>query len=428
MTGEPSRKLIASLYAANTLESFWQPLLQPRISSEEWAAAMRATISGLPQYQGVAGLAAESVIAAILGETLSGDDPWRLSASKQLYYKIKPLLPRQLGILLRQRYRQRQEHDGFLGWPVEDGYVRLLYGCFANALRRRGLHAAPYLSFWPRGRRFALVLTHDVERADGLAFVETVASLEERLGFRSVFNFVPERYAIDAGFLAALRQRGFEIGVHGLKHDGKLFASRSVFTRRAARINHYLHAWGAVGFRAPYMHRHPQWLQALDVQYDLSFFDTDPYEPQPGGVSSIWPFLLGTFVELPYTLVQDHTLMAILGERSPRLWLEKVDFIERWKGMALVNTHPDYLQAPGGLALYEHFLQALKEREYYWHALPREVAAWWRQRAQFQAACQGGQWNLRQLPGAASVTFTAPEPEQIASAEPRDGAVPASRR
>ncbi|HLZ60631.1 MAG TPA: hypothetical protein VKR06_27105, partial [Ktedonosporobacter sp.] len=262
----------------------------------------------------------------------------------------------------------------------------------------------------------------------GMAFVETIARLEERLGFRSVFNFVPERYPIDPEFLTALQQRGFEIGVHGLKHDGKLFSSWPVFEQRAAKINHYLHTWGAMGFRAPYMHRHPEWLQALDVEYDLSFFDTDPYEPQPGGVRSIWPFLLGAFVELPYTLAQDHTLMVILGERTPRLWLEKVDFIERWRGMALVNTHPDYLQAPGGLALYERFLHALKEREQCWHALPREVARWWRKRTQFQADCQDGQWNLCQLPDATIATFSEPDLAPGASVASAYGATTASKR
>ena len=78
--------------------------------------------------------------------------------------------------------------------------------------------------------------------------------------------------------------------------------------------------------------RNPEWMQALEIEYDLSFFDADPYEPMPGGTMSIWPFILGRFVELPYTLIQDHTLTAVLGETTPRLWLEKVDFIERYRG------------------------------------------------------------------------------------------------
>jgi len=287
-----------------------------------------------------------------------------------------------------------------LGWPIEDRYVRFQFHCAAQVLGQRGLTSAPYVNFWPQGHRFALVLTHDIEGERGLAFVEKVADLEERLGFRSVFNFVPERYPVDPSLLSALRQRGFEIGVHGLNHDGKLFSSKQVFEQRATKINRYLREWEAVGFRAPYTHRNPEWMEALKIDYDLSFFDTDPYEPIPGGTMSIWPFLLGSFVELPYTLCQDHTLMIVLGEYSPRLWLDKVDFVERWQGMALVNTHPDYLREQGRLAIYEEFLRAVKDRGNYWPALPYSVARWWRQRAQFQAQCRNGQWDLCGLPGA----------------------------
>jgi hypothetical protein len=127
--------------------------------------------------------------------------------------------------------------------------------------------------------------------------------------------------------------------------------------------------------------RNPEWLQVLRIEYDLAFFDRDPYEPMPGGTMSIWPFILGRFVELPYTLMQDCTLTTILGETTPRLWLEKVDFIERYCGMVLVNTHPDYLSDPVTWKIYTDFLEAMRRRGGgYWHALPREVARWWRVR------------------------------------------------
>lgn len=122
-------------------------------------------------------------------------------------------------------------------------------------------------------------------------------------------------------------------------------------------------------------------MQALEIEYDLSFFDTDPYEPIPGGTMSIWPFEMGRFVELPYTLVQDYTLTTILGEVTPRIWLQKVDFIERYYGMALVNTHPDYLAGAVTWTVYAEFLQAMRRREGYWHILPRDVARWWRARS-----------------------------------------------
>ena len=72
-------------------------------------------------------------------------------------------------------------------------------------------------------------------------------------------------------------------------------------------------------------------MNAPEIEYDLSFFDTDPFEPLPGGTMSIWPFAIGRFLERHYALPQDFTLTALPGETTPRLWLEKVDFIERFR-------------------------------------------------------------------------------------------------
>jgi hypothetical protein len=225
------------------------------------------------------------------------------------------------------------------------------------------------------------VLTHDIESNDGQRFVRAVADLEEGLGFRSSFNFVPEGYRIDMNLVDELRKRGFEIGVHGLTHDGRLFNSRDRFERAAKRINTYLKDLGAVGFRAPLTIRNPEWMQALNIEYDLSFFDTDPFEPISGGTMSIWPFFLGHFVELPYTLVQDYTLTDVLKEQTPDLWFKKIDFIIRHHGMALTNSHPDYLKVPARFQIYAGFLQTMREKSDYWHALPRDVAHWWRERS-----------------------------------------------
>jgi hypothetical protein len=235
--------------------------------------------------------------------------------------------------------------------------------------------------FWPGGQRFAFVITHDIETEEGQAHARMVANLDESFGFRSLFNFVPERYPLDHRLIEDLRQRGFEIGIHGLKHDGKLFSSYAEFLRRADRINAHLRELKAIGFRSPLMMRNPEWMQALEVEYDLSFFDTDPYEPIPGGTMSIWPFFVGRFVELPFTLVEDFTLFSTLGERTANLWLQKVDYVERFYGMVLLNAHPDYLSTPVCRGIYEQFLHAMQTRGGYWHALPCEVATWWRRRA-----------------------------------------------
>ncbi|NLF79482.1 MAG: hypothetical protein GX573_27635 [Chloroflexi bacterium] len=367
---------MAHLWSSNTPAQFWR--LQPDPLPEAWTAAVTAAAPVLGLPTGARDL--DTLLALSLGEGQFGPDHWRLSWARRWYYRLKPLLPRQLTRPLR-RIAGRRDRQAFpLGWPVEDHYARFLWAVLHNVLRESGQQEVSFIHFWPHGRQFALVLTHDIETAAGQSFAGAIADLDEQNGFRSLFNFVPERYPLDCGLIDDLRARGFEIGVHGLTHDGRLFSSRAEFDRRAVRINRYLDAFGAHGFRSPCTLRHPDWMQDLAIDYDLSFFDTDPYEPISGGVMTIWPFRMGRFLELPYTLAQDFTLVTLLGQRTPELWQLKVAFIREFGGMALANTHPDYLRSPATWDVYARFLADMREQGGWWHALPCEVARWWNDR------------------------------------------------
>jgi peptidoglycan/xylan/chitin deacetylase (PgdA/CDA1 family) len=366
-----------NLWSTNQPRSFWQ--CQPDLSDEIWNEAIRLALPGLGLPDAPEDI--DSLLEVTLGEGQFGPGHWTLSRARRVYYFLKPLLPRYLTRFLRQSIQQGQKRDFELSWPIEDRYPRFQFNVLDNLLELTGQHCVQYCPLWPEGKSFALVLTHDIECNEGQKSVSRIADLEESLGFHSSFNFVPEGYPVDMGLVKELRQRGFEIGIHGLRHDGKLFDSKAKYLCCAEKINHYLDEFDAVGFRAPLTIRNPEWLQALNIEYDLSFFDTDPFEPIPGGTMSIWPFFIGHFIELPYTLVQDYTLTAVLGESTPRLWLEKVDFIEKYHGMALVNSHPDYLKSPSTLKIYSDFLTAMKCRSGFWHALPREIAQWWKNRA-----------------------------------------------
>jgi peptidoglycan/xylan/chitin deacetylase (PgdA/CDA1 family) len=366
-----------NLWTANHPRHVWQ--CEPDLSDKSWQTAL---INALPALELTdVPPDTDALLALTLGEARFGPGHWTLSFPKRMYYLLKPVLPRALTRVLRQVYSQTEKPKQDIRWPLDPRYVNFLWETMKQLLCLVPQRELTIKSFWPQGASYALVLTHDIESNEGQKFVRAVADLEERLGFRSSFNFVPEGYPIDMDLVAELRRRGFEIGIHGLTHDGKLFNSHAKFEQCAERINGYLKDLGAVGFRAPLTIRHPEWMQALDLEYELSFFDTDPFEPIPGGTMSIWPFFLGRFVELPYTLVQDYTLTDVLNEETPNLWLEKVRFIRQYHGMALLNSHPDYLQAPSRFNIYSKFLHALREKQDYWHALPREAATWWRQRA-----------------------------------------------
>lgn len=310
-----------------------------------------------------------------------------LSRTFQIYYRLRPLIP----IALRQYLQKLRGHTVDDEWYVPADFICSLARSVAGKPAE-----IPIIHPWPDGERFCFVLTHDVETSDGLRHVLRVAQIEEELGFRSSWNFVPYKYDVDPGLIADLKSRSFEIGIHGYNHDGRLYASKRVFDRRVAAINEALDKYGAVGFRSPMVHRNLQWLQALNIEYDASCFDVDPFQAAPGGVGSIWPFVAGKFIELPYTLPQDHTLFMMLRQRDCRIWERKLDFIVRNHGMALMLTHPGYLACGRNLELYRDFLERVRDGGGYWHALPKDVAAWWKQRAKSELVTDGGgQWRVR---------------------------------
>ncbi len=297
------------------------------------------------------------------------------------YYRTRPYIPRFLQLFLRRRYARIQSaHIRFPAWPIEPKVVQLVEDCLKRVLETTGNPALHRLAPWPEGKRFSFVITHDVESIEGLRYAPTLAALEEKYGFVSSWNLVPELYPIDWKIVTELKSAGGEIGIHGLKHDGREFENRAIFEKRLGKIRQYAHQWGACGFRSPSTLRNADWMPELGFDYDCSFHDSDPYEPQPGGCCSIWPFFIKDLVELPITLPQDHTLFEILGHRDISLWITKADWIERHSGMVLIDVHPDYMLRPERLSLYEAFLAHMKDKPDLWHALPRDLAQWWRQR------------------------------------------------
>jgi peptidoglycan/xylan/chitin deacetylase (PgdA/CDA1 family) len=307
----------------------------------------------------------------------AGQDRGRLL---DLYYQVRPLMPRSIQLALRRGYSRIQRKQPFPAWPVEPILVDLANQELTRILEARPGLSFPMVSYWPAGKEAAIVLTHDVETAVGVANIVRVREVERKYGLVSSWNFVPERYWFDHVLLREITDEGCELGVHGLYHDGRLFSSLEVFNERRPHINRYLRDWGSVGFRSPALHRRVEWLPLIEAEYDSSFPDTDPFEPQPGGCCSIFPFELGRMIELPVTMPQDHTLFEILGQKDISVWKQKAEWIISNHGMVLVLVHPDYMVKPENLARYEELLAYLAGRSDCWYALPRDVARWWRKR------------------------------------------------
>jgi hypothetical protein len=323
------------------------------------------------------------------------DDDGR-SRLMEAYYGLKPLLPRRLQIALRRVYSKHQVAARFPRWPIEPVLVERRQAKLRRAVERRG-GPVPLVADWPGGAGFAAVLTHDVEGAKGVARAETVIAIERRHGFVSSWNFVAEWYPIPPGLLDAVRAAGCEVGLHSVKHDGKLFKDRASFEAELPAIHRYLEEWEADGFRSPATHRHAAWMPELGARYDSSFPDTDPFEPQGGGCCSILPYFLGDLVELPITMVQDHTLWEILGFDTIHPWTRKSDWIAASGGLINLIVHPDYLDTPARLRMYEEYLDYLAglcDLHDGWAALPREVAEWWRLRDRLRCVETGGRARI----------------------------------
>jgi len=303
----------------------------------------------------------------------------------RVFYTIKPLIPRRLQIFLRRKIvsykRKKYRHI----WPIDS-----IAGKPPDGWQG-----------WPGSKKFALVLSHDVDTQKGHDKCYQLMDIEESLGFRSCFNIVPEKYRISRSLIYDLKNRGFEVGVHGLNHDGKLFFSQKIFNQGANRINHYLQKWGSTNFTSPSMLCNLNWMHALKITHSTSTFDTDPFEPQQNPVRRIFPLwkknnvaspggLSKGYVELPYTLPQDFTLFILMKEKNIHIWKKKLDWIAQKGGMALFISHPDYMnfneQKNGNeeysIELYKKFLEYIKSKykDQYWHVLPKEIANFWKQR------------------------------------------------
>lgn len=299
-------------------------------------------------------------------------------AIRTVYYQLKPFIPRFLQIWLRSQVALRKRLAYSSVWPIFEQAAKPPTGW----------------SGWPGQKRFALGLMHDVESEVGQQKCSKLMRLERDNGFRSSFNFVPERYEVLPNVRNMLTSHGFEVGVQGLNHDGKLYQSKKIFLKRARKINNYLKDWNAVGFCSPASHHNLDWTHYLNIEYDCSTFDADPFEAQTDGIQTIFPFWVSGnsgqkgYVELPYTLPQDFTLFILLKEKGIDIWKRKLDWIAGKGGLALVITHPDYMnfdRSKPGFEEYpvDYYLQFLNYVEItydgqYWHALPREIASFYK--------------------------------------------------
>ena len=317
---------------------------------------------------------------------------------RNIYYSLRRWMPVSVRRHLQRAYFRGWNRLRFPQWPVDRTVDTILENSLILCMRAKGISSVPFVWFWPESAQSCVMMTHDVETSTGVDFCRELMELDDSFEIKSSFQIVPEdRYAVSDEFLIEFRNRGFEVNLQDLNHDGDLFRDREKFLRRADRINEYLRQFGAKGFRSAIMYRNAEWLGAIEASYDMSFPSVAHLEPQRGGCCTMMPYFIGRIVELPLTTIQDYSLHHILGESSINIWKQQIELLREKNGLISFIVHPDYLTGEREVALYKSLLTHLRElraKNNLWFALPGEIDEWWRARNQMELVVRNGKWRI----------------------------------
>lgn len=340
------------------------------------------------------------VINNLRCETYAENWQHRLPASAlaRIYYLLRPFLPIHVRKRLQGFHFRGWNRLKFPNWPVDCSVDNIFGELLLLSLKASRADRIPFIWFWPKGATSCAIMTHDVETAFGAACCQDLMDIDDSFGIKASFQVIPEQcYNVTSEFLTSIRDRGFEVVIHDLNHDGHGYRDHKQFLARAEKINSYGAAFGAKGFRAASLYRKQLWYDALTFAYDMSVPNVAHLNPQRGGCCTVMPYFLGNILELPVTTTQDYTLFHILGDYSIDLWKKQMEIIMEKHGLISLVVHPEYTVEPQQRCIYEGllgFLSCLEEAKGLWITTPGEVNRWWRQRAEMKLVPGSNGWYI----------------------------------
>jgi len=261
----------------------------------------------------------------------------------------------------------------------------------AGLLRLAATRPAPGFPTWPietaiderpsgidyAGKSFALLLTHDVDSRAELDLIEPIRRFERELGVVSSWGFVPDVSWPSDRVPAALEEEGCQVYWHDLAHDAQLpWTTPEEVRLRIATID-ATSTWARriTTFRSGQLLMSPSLLSVLSERFaiDLSIPDSERGGPYGtvAGCGSVVPFRIGPLLELPMTMPQDYYLARVFGLK-PRaiydVWSAKLDHIARMGGVAVLNSHPVWINPVAGeaarmWAMYQRFVDVAVARD-----------------------------------------------------------------
>lgn len=316
--------------------------------------------------------------------------------SNRLFYRFLPiqyhLIPgririyiKKLSVLIEKKVVNK-ERLKFPSWPIEASVETIKYIYF-SCQRLLGNQDLTLLPYWPENKKFAVILSHDIDTNEGFRNIDKFIGIEKKYNFHSCWFVVGKLFSRHKDQLCALIQDGFEIGCHGYLHDNKLTS----FTREKMRdsllkCSEMFRKLGVKGFRSPSLLRSRQLFEVLGefFLYDTSVPDTEAFlqiAPR-SGCCTVFPYAVsGSLLELPITLPLDSTLLALgFGpDQVFEIWKDKIEWVKKVGGIAHIATHAEsyYSGNDNMLRAYERLLSFISQDSDCWTANPADVALWW---------------------------------------------------
>lgn len=314
------------------------------------------------------------------------------------YYLARPFLLVSVRKHLQRLALRGWDKQPFPHWPLDTTVEQILESLVGLILQESKGQALPFIWYWPEGKQACAVMTHDVETTEGRDFCKNLMDIDDSFGIKASFQVVPERrYEVPETYLTSITQRGFEVNVQDLNHDGQLFDNYEEFQRRAKAINAYAGAFKAVGFRSAVLYRNVDWLNSLSFEYDMSIPNVAHLDPQAGGCCTVFPYFVGDILEIPVTTTQDYSLFHILRDYSLNLWREQTSRIQERHGVMNFIIHPDYVTEDKEMRVFKDLLAHLADlraKAGLWIPLPRELSEWWKQRSRMQIVKSASGWEI----------------------------------
>ena len=322
---------------------------------------------------------------------------WKRSL-RNAYYFLRPLMHVSLRRHVQRAHSSGWRNLSFPRWPVDTTVEDLCEQLLLLSMKAKGVDRIPFVWFWPNGAQSCVAMTHDVETETGRAFCNELMDIDDSFGIKSSIQLVPEgSYKVSTLFIQDIRDRGFEVNIQDLNHDGHLFRNRKEFLRRARKINEYGKAYNARGFRAAVLYRNLDWFNSLDFSFDMSVPNVAHLDPQRGGCCTVMPYFVGDILEIPVTTTQDYMLFHVLNDYSVDLWKAQTELIMQKNGLISFIVHPDYITEVKAQGVYRDllgFLRQLGREKRIWFAVAGEVDDWWRLRSEMRLTDHNGKWRI----------------------------------